>query len=189
MSRAAVELFLEQGLAAVTIDQIVAAAGIAKGSFYRYFEDKEQVVEVLLEPLTQALLAAFDACEQALDRADSDAAIRAAYLDLARLVGIALADSPRVALLYLQESRGPRAGVRAPITELSDRIAERAEQLSAFARDRGLLRDLDPRVQGLLVLGACERLLYDHLSGRGRDAPERVATQIVSIILDGVRRR
>lgn len=187
---AALTLFLEQGIPAVSIDQIVERAGVAKGSFYRYFRDKEELVGALLEPLVVAIGQAFSDCRAALSRAGTPEELSASYLELARAVAAAIAAQPRAALLYLQEARGPAAGARAPVRRLGDEIADRAEQLSRHACDHGLLRQFDARVQGLVVLGAVERLLYDFLSGRRIAArPEAVAAMVVSIILDGVRQR
>lgn len=187
---AALALFLEQGIPAVSIDQIVERAGVAKGSFYRYFRDKEELVGTLLEPLALAIGRAFTECRSALSRASSPEELSASYLELARAVAAAIAAEPRAALLYLQEARGPAAGARAPLRRLADDIADRAEQLSRHACDHGLLRKFDPRVQGLVVLGAVERLLYEFLSGRRIAArPEAVSAMVVSIILDGVRQR
>lgn len=42
LQRAALALFLQYGIEAVTIDQIVDGARTAKGSFYRYFRDKTE---------------------------------------------------------------------------------------------------------------------------------------------------
>lgn len=188
---AALELFLAEGVPGVTIDQIVERAGVAKGSFYRYFRDKEELVAGLLEPLAQGIGEMFGAASTALTEAASPAEVSAAYLDLARRVADVIGAHPRAALLYLQESRGPGAGARAPVIRLAERVADLAESLSAHARDHGLLRDLDARVSGLVVLGAVERLLYDVLSGRrvGAARPAEVAALVVTIILDGVRRR
>ena len=41
---AANQLFLEHGFEATTVDAIVAAAGISKGTFYLYFERKEDLL-------------------------------------------------------------------------------------------------------------------------------------------------
>jgi AcrR family transcriptional regulator len=45
--QAAVERFSEKGFERTTIDDIVRAAGVAKGTFYLYFGSKEQVVAAL----------------------------------------------------------------------------------------------------------------------------------------------
>ncbi|MBG0567985.1 TetR family transcriptional regulator [Actinoplanes aureus] len=44
ITRTAMELFLERGFEATTIDDIAAAAGISRRSFFRYFGTKEDVV-------------------------------------------------------------------------------------------------------------------------------------------------
>lgn len=44
ITRTAMGLFLEQGFEETTIDQIVAAAGISRRSFFRYFGTKEDIV-------------------------------------------------------------------------------------------------------------------------------------------------
>ncbi len=189
IAEAALTLFLEQGIPAVSIDQIVERAGVAKGSFYRYFRDKEELVGALLEPLALAIDQAFTRCRAALSRAATAEELSASYLDLARGVAAAIAAHPRAALLYLQEARGPAAGARAPLRRLADEVADRAEQLSRHACDHGLLRPYDSRVQALVVLGAVERLLYEFLSGRRiATRPEAAAAMVVSIILDGVRK-
>ena len=190
LGEAALELFLSHGIPEVTIDQIVERAGVAKGSFYRYFRDKEELVASLLEPLAAKIATAFDSSRAALTTAGGPAEVSTAYLDLARQVAEVIAGHPRAALLYLQESRGPGGGARAPVLRLAERVADLAEALSVHARDHGLLRDLDPRVQGLVVLGAVERLLHDFLSGRRvASRPDQVSALVVTIILDGVRRR
>ena len=190
LGEAALELFLAEGIPGVTIDQIVDRAGVAKGSFYRYFRDKEELVASLLEPLAARMAEVFARARAGLAGAGAPGEVSSAYLDLAQEVAALIAAHPRAALLYLQESRGPGGGARAPVRRLADQVADLAEALSAHARDHGILRDLDARVQGLVVLGAVERLLYDFLSGRRvASRPEQVSALVVTIILDGVRRR
>lgn len=48
--RTAIRLFKEEGYDNVTVDEIVKEAGIAKGTFYIYFETKAQIVaEIFME--------------------------------------------------------------------------------------------------------------------------------------------
>jgi AcrR family transcriptional regulator len=189
LADAALTLFLEDGVAGVTIDRIVARAGMAKGSFYRYFQDKEELVGALIAPLAAGIREAVGACTDELAGARGAAQVSRAYLELAHRVAGLIAEHPRAALLYLQEARVPARGGRAPVREVADQVADLAERMSVHARDHGLLRDLDARVQALVVLGAVERLLFEFLAGRqvaGR--PEAVSAILVTIILDGVRR-
>jgi AcrR family transcriptional regulator len=52
---AAERIFLDKGIAATSVDEIVAAAGVAKGTFYIHFESKDQ----LLVALQQRFIATF----------------------------------------------------------------------------------------------------------------------------------
>lgn len=46
---AAIDLFLAQGFAATTLDAIAAQAGVAKGTIYLYFADKEALFRALVQ--------------------------------------------------------------------------------------------------------------------------------------------
>ncbi len=50
---AAVDEFAEYGFEAASINRIVANSGIAKGSFYQYFKDKQDVFMHLLSVIEQ----------------------------------------------------------------------------------------------------------------------------------------
>ena len=58
---AAQRLFLEQGVAATTIEQITQRAQVAKGTFYLQFASKEALIEALRERFAAQLLAGVDA--------------------------------------------------------------------------------------------------------------------------------
>lgn len=55
----AVEEFAEHAYGDVSISRIVARAGIAKGSFYQYFEDKDDLFEYLLQLIVERKRAMF----------------------------------------------------------------------------------------------------------------------------------
>jgi AcrR family transcriptional regulator len=58
LTRVAMALFLERGFEATTLDDIAAAAGISRRSFFHYFVSKEDVVFAWHEESMAALIAA-----------------------------------------------------------------------------------------------------------------------------------
>src|SRR3954465_13165898 len=66
---AALLLFLARGVEGVSVDDITRAAGVAKGSFYRYFKDQEALVEALVEPTRAMVLEAFAQVGRTLSKA------------------------------------------------------------------------------------------------------------------------
>lgn len=49
----AIELFCEKGIQQTSIDQIAKSAGVAKGTIYLYFKNKEEIVFTIWDILTQ----------------------------------------------------------------------------------------------------------------------------------------
>ncbi len=186
---AALVEFLERGVERVTVDEITKAAGVAKGSFYRYFEDKSQVVEALFSPLRKEVETALDECGRALGEARSTDALTAAYQTLAMQMGQAALREPRLVKLYLQECRGPAEGARAPIRALRDEINSAAVALTEAAHERHLLRELPPRITAFAVVGAVETLLIAVFDGEPLGSPAEATQALVSMVLDGVRKR
>jgi len=179
-------LFLERGVEPVAIEEVTRAAGVAKGSFYRYFEDKTHLVRSIVEPLAGAVRTAMTRTTSALAAAKTESALRSAYRTLAEELVPELLPKARVVRLYLQESRGPRSGARAPLRELSDEVFAHALVLTRAAHSHGLLRDLSPTVTATAVVGAVEALFFRFLEGENLGSPAEASEALISMVLQGL---
>jgi len=187
LTDAALELFLADGIEAVTIEDITTRAGVAKGSFYRYFDDKVAIVESVFAPVYAAVVDSFDKSLGAIARASTPGEAAAAYEVLAEgLVGLILHQGD-AALLYLQENRGPSRGARAPVIRIADVLVEKAISHTEAVRSHGLLMPFPSELSALAVIGAAERLLYAALSGQLKTEALEVPGLLTSLILDGIR--
>lgn len=184
---AALPLFLERGIEGVTIDDIVGAAGTAKGSYYRYFDDKAALVRALFETAEESVRAAFAKCEATLAAAKKTEELAPAYFVLAMELAAVVTEGPEIVRLYLQEARGPAVAARAPVVLLAKLIFDASVRLTQVAHARGLLRPMDPRVSAAAVVGAAERLLFGALSGEPLGEPEAVIQSLVTLVLEGLR--
>ena len=186
LEETALTLFLERGVESVTIDELARAAGMAKGSFYRYADDKRSLVAALLAPLSESLDAAFDRCEASVSTATDRDGLSASYLVLAGdLLAIYVA-APRAVQLYLQESRAPAVGARAPIGALERHVTERTLTLTTLAHAHGLLAKFPPELSALAVIGAVERLLLAHLREGTFNDDVRIPGLFVRMIMEGI---
>jgi AcrR family transcriptional regulator len=188
LSRSALALFLQYGVEAVTIDQIVDGARTAKGSFYRYFRDKTDLVESLVRPVRDEVRDAFTRCEGLLEHASSGSfaqAYEALAQDLIRVV----LQYPDVIRLYLHEARGPKNGARAPIVELAEEVLDGATRLSDVAHKHGLVRGVVGRLSAIVVVGASEYIVARLFAGDDVGPVLEMPGALVSLVLDGVRAR
>ena len=187
LTDAALLLFLERGIEAVTIEEITSGAGVAKGSFYRYFDDKTALVESMFLPMLIAVTDSFDKSLQAIDIAKSREEVAASYEVLAGGLVLIILHQADTALLYLQENRGSSRGARAPVIKLANLLSEQAIEHTARVREHGILKPFAAEISTLVVIGAAERLLYALLSGQMKGDPLQMPAQLISLILDGIR--
>lgn len=187
--QAALGLFLERGLESVTVDDIAREAGMAKGNFYRYFKDKDDLVDALFEPIVGEVQGAMRRCADDLGRATTRAELYAAYESLAQALADVALPQLSVMRLYLQERRSPGVGARAPIRRLSDQINETAVRLTKVAVEHDLLRVRDPRISAYAVVGAVEELMLAVLQERLDSPPTEIIDTLIGLVLDGIRAR
>ena len=122
LGQTALALFLVRGLEGVTIDEICDAASVAKGSFYRYFEDKAALVDALVVPVETAVVTALAQCESMVREADDALSLNLAYQSLALSLFPVAMGHLDVLRLYLQERSAPPRGARVPIGRLAHTI-------------------------------------------------------------------
>lgn len=187
LETAALRLFLQYGIEAVTIDQIVDGAQTAKGSFYRYYRDKEDLVEAIVAPIASEVRGIFDRCAVALRSEQHASDLPKHYQTLGEELFRIVLQYPEVVRLYLHESRGPKSGARVPIVVLAEDILDRATELSDVAREQKFLRPLAGRLSAIVVVGAVDLLLSRIFAGDDMPSVLEMPQQLVSLVLDGVR--
>jgi AcrR family transcriptional regulator len=148
----AFDLFLEKGPLNTSIDDIVKKAGIAKGTFYLYFRDRNDILEAILADKGKELLRA----------SVNDASLRSPCSSEEEMVFVidALierlkADPRLIGLFYKNFSwKGimnslPREEVRSPIERLSKGRSSRNFEMTSFV----ILELVFSVLYGSIVLG------------------------------------
>jgi AcrR family transcriptional regulator len=125
----ALEAFADRGFRGATIKRIAGRAGIAPGSVYTYFKDKDALFRSSLEEEWQAFLASLDelAVTERPFAWTIDRLLDAGFAELARRL-------PLVRGIAFDASRG--GFLRGKIEELCRRV----ERIFAAARSQGALR-------------------------------------------------
>ncbi|MFB4203427.1 HTH-type transcriptional regulator BetI [wastewater metagenome] len=159
---AAVEVFARDGFQGALVDDIAAAAGLSKGSVYRYFDDKEALFRAAFEACQGALMAE---CQAAMAARDGHwdalaAGLLAAVAGLRRQVAI----FPLTLEFWAAASAGPareRLGtiMRGMYAEFRALVAEtvRAGQ-SAGELDAGV----DPEAVAAWLVGGVDGVVLQH---------------------------
>jgi len=189
LARAALDLFLIRGIEDVTIDEIAERAGTAKGNFYRYFDDKAQLVDSLLVPLAAIVRKAMRKCAIDLGKAKTAEEVQEAYGRLAVTFGVSAIENRDAVQLYLQERRAPPTESRAGLRRLAEELQTAAFQLSEAGVRHGVVEIEDPRISALAIVGAIENIALVVLRGEVELAIPEVANTLIRMVLDGLRVR
>jgi TetR/AcrR family transcriptional regulator, fatty acid metabolism regulator protein len=178
-------IFSEEGFDRASVEQIAAAAGVARGTFYLYFKDKQGLFEALSNRWSLKVVVLLEDVERDLAEATS----RQRCLEIYQMMGAGLAviglSNRSEILLALRESRRlgeAGEGLRRLEVSLLDKVTGFTEEVVG----RGLLELENPRLACTIVYGAVERLFYEVLLDSDLGDVQGVARQTVAIFGRGM---
>ena len=160
VAHAALELFIEQGYRGTPVSDVAKRAGVAKGTVYRHFEDKQALFAAVISDVLDHRVAALKAAEPDEGESLRDFLSRVVtpllatvegspWMGLIRLVMTEGRESPDVAAVY-------RVRVLDPVAEQIRRwvhgAAERGE-IDSDALDRVPLLMLSPAILATMWSG------------------------------------
>ncbi|CAL9345899.1 hypothetical protein SUDANB106_00371 [Streptomyces sp. enrichment culture] len=176
IARAAVRLFTERGVAATSVEDIAAEAGISLRTFWRYSSGKEDCVRPLLATGT-------DVVARALGELRPGDDIAALVDEVARRTGERVADLPTVLALVRLAQHEP--GLRAVWLRAHDEAE--AAFAAALARSTGRPADgLWVAVGAAMVNGAL-RAAVEHHALRAADGSPAGGEGLVEAVREALR--
>ncbi len=179
---AARDVFAEKGYAAATVDDIVARAGAARGTFYLYFKDKRDVFGALVDDFFARLAMSIRSIDVAHPTETPVEQLRA---NLHRIVSLALSE-PALMTLVLRDvaSLAPELGGKLDafyvgLHQLLDESFELGQRI-------GLVRDGDRRVMVAIGLGGLKELVYDAVRGAMPRSAEVLVDEMMRFLAMGL---
>lgn len=186
LTEAALQLLASRGYDAVTVDEIVAAAGVSRRTFFRYFASKEDVVVQFLADLgagMRAELAARPGAERpsaalrhAVGAGLAACADRSDHAERALRVVRLILRTPALLARFMERQAGWRE-------ELAEELARR------LGLDAGT--DLYPRLAAGMALSAFDTVLRRWSESEGTEDPTALTDRAFTLIapaLDADRR-
>jgi AcrR family transcriptional regulator len=150
--RAAQKVFQRDGYLDARVADIAAAAGVAHGSFYTYFDSKEDVFRELAEAVVKEVYAALDTPDES-DPRDRIRAINRRYMELYERHALVLGLIEQVG--NLGEFHGLRRALRARFVDRVERVIRGLEA----DRETGP-EPLDPHLIASALVGMIDSFAY-----------------------------
>jgi AcrR family transcriptional regulator len=178
------EVFARKGYHAAKIDEIVAEAGVARGTFYSYFEDKRSIFGEILD----LVLARIGETIVRVDPNDPEHSIAEQVLDNIRGVVALLLEDRATTKILLSDAVGVDPLFDRKLHSFYDELSTLLEESLRDGQALGIVAEGDVRVMSYLTLGALKELLYQVVL-RGWEHPaEQIVAEVFGFLRDGYLR-
>jgi AcrR family transcriptional regulator len=179
----AANLFGSRGYHAVSISDIIQAAGIARGTFYLYFDNKHAIFEELLDRLVVRI----KSCIKKVDISKGAPPVEAQLVsNLTAVLDLLIKDRALLSIL-LEGAVGLDKGFARKLAEFYDQITDTIAGSLALGQAMGLIRSCDARIAALAAVGGLKEVLHDALrKDEDMENLETVASRVLDIYMGGV---
>jgi AcrR family transcriptional regulator len=181
---AARQLVEQRGLEAMTMEEIAAAAGVAKGTLYLYFQSKDDLLQALIAIVGKNILRDVEAALQGPGTPPEK---------LLRMVSVLMEYLNRERLLfpiYARELLGGKREVSRGFwrnyQELEDKFVTLVTRLFAEGIDAGQFIPANPRLLTFLIRGLVRATGYYQKAEGQADAAKEALPVILTLISSGL---
>lgn len=182
---AARDVFAKRGYARATVDDIVAEAGVARGTFYLYFDDKRQAFAELVDRFAVQITGVI----QRIATDDPARPVSSQVLENTRaILRLCLAERSMTKILFT-DAVGVDPEFERKLATFYDAVVQLLTESLKDGQALGIVADGEPRVLAYLTLGALKELLYQAVTlGLAEESAEALTQQLYAFLSQGYLR-
>ncbi len=186
---ASFDCFAERGYHATGIADIAARLGIGHGTFYRYFANKRDIVEHVIDDLIARIVVALGD-ENAPDAVSTLEDYRLQSARIGESVATLIGADPRVPRLLLLEAPGVDAALRERVLDFIESMADLTAAYLSHGVDLGYLRsDLDVAATARAINGMILGGVIHGVRHHDAESQAELARAIQHLMYDGIAAR
>lgn len=176
------DVFAEKGYHAAKIDDIVAQASVARGTFYLHFDDKRRIFEELVDDFLSRISLAIVRI-----RVDdlANPPLTQLHDNVYRVLEVGLGD-PRMTKILLKNAAGLDADFDNKVRAFYRAIEELLALSLLNGQRMGLVRAGDRRVLGALALGSIKEILLQSVEGRITASAVELTDEVMRFLAGGI---
>ncbi len=179
----AASLFGQRGYHAVSISDIIQAAGIARGTFYLYFKNKHAIFEELLDNLVVNIKSRI----HKVDLSETAGPISVQLVSNLTSVFDLLLKNRALLSILLEGAVGLDKGFAQKLAEFYRQIIDTINDSLLLGQQMGLIRNCDTRTAAVVAVGALKEILHNFLrKEEDVDSLETIAYSLFDIYMNGV---
>jgi AcrR family transcriptional regulator len=179
------EAFAKRGYHQTTIDDIVAQAGVARGTFYLYFEDKRAVFSDLVDRFAGQITMAI---VRIVTDDPARSVVEQVRENIRSIIAACLAERAMTKILFT-DSVGVDPAFDRKLQTFYDTVVQLLTESLKDGQTLGIVADGEPRVLAYLTIGALKELLYQAVTlGFAEESADVLTQQMFSFLSGGYLR-
>ncbi len=173
------EIFAKHGYHAAKVEDIVAAAGVARGTFYLYFEDKRAIFEEIVD----RLLVKFGIAIVRVDPTKSvDDQVKE---NIARIVHMLIEERVTTKIL-LEGAHGVDPAFDRKIHSFFEQMRNLLEEALTEGQDLGMVAHGNARMQATFIMGALKEIMTQVVVRAWDDDEETIVEEMFAFLRGGL---
>jgi AcrR family transcriptional regulator len=172
------DAFAEKGYQAVTVDDVVARARIARGTFYLYFDDKRAVLDALVDEFLLRILGVIVGIDIVHAEHSPREQLRQ---NIERIAKLALSE-PAMLKIALRDATGLDPAFDAKIRSFYEALRKLLGESLEEGQQNGIVRQGDRAVMVSIGLGGLKELVLDAVTGSLDRTPEALVDELMRFL-------
>lgn len=179
--RAARDVFATKGYHDAKVDDIVALAKVAKGTFYLYFRDKRSVFAELVDGLFMRL-------GTAILKVDTLGDVENQIKHNIRAIVAVLLDDPALTKILLSYAAGLDAAFVQKIQSFYDGVKRLLDASLAEGQSLGIVAEGNPKLFATFTIGALKEILFEIVTDKAPRSREELVEELFRFLQAGYLR-
>lgn len=175
------EVFARSGYHAATVEEIVASAKIARGTFYLYFEDKRAVFAELVDKLFMRLSMAIVRVDVSEGARNVESQVRE---NIRRILGVLIEDR-MMTKIFLVDAVGVDPAFDGKVHSFHDEVGKLLAESLTEGQGLGVVRPGDVTLMAHFAMGGLKEVLYQLVVRKNDLAMDTLVDGIYDLVTEG----
>ena len=176
-------VFAEKGYYAASISEIVQEAGIARGTFYQYFDNKFHIFQSILDSFLQDLEDSIKPVSMSPGAASPLVQIRD---NLTRVFDLVLKERD-LSQILLHSTSSMDQSMEKRLSDFYDQVAGMIQRSLNLGMAMNLVRPCNPRVTAYAIIGAVKEVVFQSTAYKAHQPPvEDLVHELLEFAMGGI---
>ena len=175
---AATRAFGEKGYHGTQVSDIIAAAGVARGTFYLYFESKREIFEAIVSDI----IAKVHQVVHPINKEDISKVPEEILGNIERATSLLL-NNPIFIKIFFSDAVGLDAEFDERLRHFYGEILQAIRGGLTNGQRMGIIREGDTEVLALCLMGSLKEILYQYFLGTHRPPLQKITEEVYRIVL------